>query len=257
MTLKCNQTAVIVKKFYLSILIIIIGCQENDVPITISDIPEISFKEIEFIEGQTVFDQDTLRLTLLFQDGDGDLGLRPDGVDTEDPYHDNWFYTKSDGTFVTLADRSLPGFDTLLPPYEFPYTCINYSETNETDTFYTEANEFHYNIHVKYYVKENGIFTEFDWLTAFSPNCGDRFYYYGRFPVIWVNPSSPITSPIVIGDDSFKITVTSPYSGELEYYMKSAVFQLLFRGKTIKLKVKIYDRSLNSSNWIETPPFTF
>ena len=236
-----------------------IACQEKDIPIpipipiTISDIPEISFKEIEFIEGATEFDQDTLRLTLLFQDGDGDLGLKPDGEDIKDPYHYMWFFTKSDGSFVTLADRSLSGYDTL-PPYEFPYTCINWSQIVDEDTLYTEPNEFYYNIYVSYFVKKNGVYEEFDFLALFEPQCIPISSFDGRFPRI-ASPTHQVNYPITIGDDSFKITLTSPYSGELEYSMRSAGFQLVFLDDTLKLKVKIYDRSLNSSNWIETTPF--
>ena len=235
-------------------IILVLGCQEIDIPITISDIPEISFKEIEFIDGATEFDQDTLRLTLLFKDGDGDLGLRPDGEDIKDPYHYMWFFTKTDGSFVTLADRSLPGYDTL-PPYEFPYTCINWRQIVDEDTLYTEPNEFHYNIYVSYFVKKNGVYEEFDFFALFEPQC-NLVSFDGRFPRIAL-PTDQANYPITISDDIFKIIQTSPYSGELEYSMRSVLFQLTFLDDSVKLKVKIYDRSLNSSNWIETPPFVF
>jgi hypothetical protein len=198
--------------------------------------PVISYNNIVFKNGATEFDQDSLILTINFQDGDGDLGLRPDGADTDNPYHDIWFFTKSDGSLVTLADRSLPGFDTLLPPYEFPYTCINYSEIVETYTFYTEANEFHNNIYVTFFTKKNGEYKEFDFLELFAPQC-NSVTFNGRFPLL----NDPNRD--------------SPLEGNLKYKMKSALWELTFRQDTLKLDVFIYDRALNKSNIISTPDF--
>ncbi len=196
--------------------------------------PSISFNTIAFKKGATQFDPDTLILTINFRDGDGDLGLQSQGPDTGEPYNALWYFTKNDGSFVTLADRSLPGFDTLLPPYEFPYFCINYTIAGD-DTLYVEPNEYHYNIHVKYFVKKNGVYTEFDWLTAFDPLCGETFN--GRFPLL----NDPNRS--------------RPLEGKLKYKMKSAGFELIFRQDTMKLDVFIIDRALNISNTISTPDF--
>ncbi len=200
-----------------------------------ANIPSISFNKIIFKKGNSDFDPDSLILTVNFQDGDGDLGLRSKGVDTGPPYHDLWFFTKSDGSLVTLADRSLPGFDTLLPPYEFPYYCINY-DIVDSDTMYVEPNEFHFNIYVRYFVRKNGIYTEFDWLTAFDPVCGQSFN--GRFPLLNSDPNK-----------------ARPLEGKLSYKMKSAGFELLFRQDTLRLDIYIIDRALNISNTISTPEF--
>ena len=197
--------------------------------------PTISFKDIIFKRGATEFDLDSLILTIGFQDGDGDLGLRPDGPDTQDPYNDIWFFTKTDGSFVTLADRSLPGFDTLLPPYEFPYTCINYSEIIGADTMYTEPNEFHNNIYVTFFVKKNGEYAEFDFLELSKPECNLGFD--GRYPLLNLSNRD------------------RPLEGKLKYTMKSAAWELIFRLDTLKIDVFIYDRALNKSNTISTPDF--
>ena len=197
--------------------------------------PAISYKDIIFKHGATEFDQDSLILTIGFQDGDGDLGLRPDGPDTNDPYHDLWFFTKADGSLVTLADRSLPGFDTLLPPYEFPYTCINSSQIIGVDTMYTEANEFHNNIYVTFFKKTNGEYIEFDFLELSKPQCNQG--YDGRYPLL---------------NDTNR---DRPLEGKLKYTMKSAAWELIFRLDTLKLDVFIYDRALNKSNTISTPDF--
>lgn len=198
--------------------------------------PSISYNSIIFKHGATEFDQDSLILTINFQDGDGDLGLRPDGADTRDPYHDIWFFTKSDGSLVTLADRSLPGYDTLLPPYEFPYTCINWNQIIAEDTLYTEPNEFHNNIYIKFFVKKNGVYDEFDFLELFKPQC-NSVSFDGRFPLL----NDPNRD--------------RPLEGKLKYTMKSALWELTFRQDTMKLDIFIYDRALNKSNTISTPDF--
>ncbi len=196
--------------------------------------PSISFNSIIFKKGATDLDPDSLIVTVNFQDGDGDLGLRSQGADTSSPYHDLWVFAKEDGTFLTLADRSLPPYDTLLPPYEFPYYCTNYI-VNGNDTLYVEPNKFHFNIYVKYFLKKNGIYTEFDWLTAFDPICGQTFN--GRYPLL--------------NDPNRQ----RPLEGKLTYKMKSAGFELLFRQDTLKLDIYIIDRALNISNTISTPDF--
>lgn len=198
--------------------------------------PEISFHNIVYKKGATEFASDTLVLTINFQDGDGDLGFADDSLDITPPYHqDNYFIKTDDGTYVTLADRALPGFDTLLPPYEFPYTCLNYLNTTEIDTFYTEPNEYYYNIYVNFYVRKNGIFTKFDWLELYQ-ECNTS--YNGRYPLL--NPTLK----------------ARPLTGKLRYNMESVTgFEPIFRLDTLKLEIYIYDRALNRSNIIETPEF--
>lgn len=195
--------------------------------------PSISFNKIIFKKGSTDFETDSLILTVNFQDGDGDLGLRSQGLDTGAPYHDLTMFFDGDINLVTLAHRNLPDYDTL-PPYEFPYYCINYTVI-ENDTIYVQPNKFHFNIYVKYFVRKNGIYTEFDWLTAFDPVCGQSFN--GRFPLL-NNPNR-----------------SRPLEGKLSYKMKSAGFELLFRQDTLRLDLYIIDRALNISNTISTPEF--
>ena len=75
--------------------------------------PQISFNNIVFNKGTEEFDPDSLILSLNFQDGDGDLGLRNDGADTGEPYNSLWYFIKNDGTLLTYADRNSPEYDTL------------------------------------------------------------------------------------------------------------------------------------------------
>ena len=198
--------------------------------------PSLSFNNIIFKKGGSEFSIDTLILTMNFRDGDGDLGLNPDGDDLLDPFHEFWVFTKDDGSgdYVTLADFGKPGFE-ILPPYEFPYSCINYSTIIENDTFYTEPNIYHHNIYVDFFVKKNGIYTEFDWSAINQPACNPN--YDGRFPLL---------------NESLR---DRPLEGKLKYKMQSVGFDLLFRDDSLKLEFYIYDRAHNKSNVVSTPDF--
>ena len=199
--------------------------------------PTIGYNNIEFKEGAF---QDSLIIYISFQDGDGDLGLDP--IETQEPYNDVWYFnigTSENPIPLSYSDRFTPPFDTL-PPYEFPYTCTNYTTSHgftqyEGDTLYFQSNPDHFNIFVEYFVRKNGEWTEFDWALSFDPQCNDNFD--GRFPLL--------------GDDDSD----TPLEGILRYGMVSGGFEALFRLDTLKLRLQIKDRALNNSNIIETPEF--
>ena len=196
------------------------------------DTPEISYFNVTFQKGATDFDADTLAVTLNFQDGNGDLGLTKD-FDNGEPYNDLWFFVKPDGTLLRLSDRNNPPYDTL-PDYVFPYYCTNYV-IEEIDTLYVQQNKYHFNYFVTYFVKTNGVYNEFNWVTAFDPICGETFN--GRYPLL--------------GDPRRD----KPLEGKLKYKMSSAGFELLFREDTLMLEIYILDRALHQSNTIRTPDF--
>jgi len=132
-------------------------------------------------------------------------------------------------------------YDTL-PEFKKPYNCVNWeirSVNNEVDTFYFERNPYHYNIFVKYFVKQNnGTFKEFDWVTEFAyPQCGITFD--GRFPVL-----------------SKDLGRAAALDGTIRYGMASTGFNFLFSTKTMYLEVTVFDRLLNQSNTVQTEPFT-
>lgn len=205
--------------------------------------PSISFDNVYFKEGDNQLTSDTLFVSVNFKDGDGDLGLNDNFV--APPYNDIWYFLKQDQTLLTYSDRNTQPYDTLLPPYEFPYTCYNYSieelEGDEIDTFYVEQNLDHYNIYVDFYVRKNGQYTYYDWQTAFPPECGES--YYGRFPVL--------------NRDSNNNTSYDerPLEGKLTYEMVGARIKSIFKNDTIKLEVQIQDRALNKSNTVESFEF--
>lgn len=221
------------------------------------DTPSIEFDNVYFKQGdnQNVFD--SLFVSIKFKDGDGDLGLN-DAFST-DPYNATWYFLKN-GTpvdinsgfnsgrpaddFITLSDRNTPPYDTL-PTYEFPYFCYNYLidtlDNNDVDTFYVHPNLDHYNIFVDFYVRKNGQYYYYDWLTEFAPQCGES--YYGRFPVLNRDEND---------NTSLK---ERPLEGTLAYRIVGVRILDIFKNDTLKLEIKIKDRALNESNTVETFEF--
>ncbi len=219
----------ILKHIGLVSFIAIISWSCRDIP-TYPNTPSIEYSSIYYQEGDTT---NTLMVEIDFRDGDGDLGLSK-SFDNREPYNDIWYYPNINGTsLVTYADRNTAEYDTL-PPYEFPYYCTNYS-IEESDTFYITQNPNHFNIFVDFYVKKNGQWNLYDWVTAFPPQCGES--YNGRFPIL--NET---------GADR-------PLEGSLKYKMAGLGFELIFKRDTLKLEITIQDRALNKSNTVETPEF--
>jgi hypothetical protein len=161
------------------------------------------------------------------------------------------------GKLVTDRTRMNPDYDYL--PVFNPNSCLNYAVTEllvpesaidasyniidtltnsgnrymviEDEALLYRANAYHNNIEVKYFVFENGSFVEFDWFEEFCIS------FNGRFPVLSNQTKSPL-------------------EGTIRYAMANSGFLALFSVKTLKLEIKIRDRSLNESQTIETPSFT-
>lgn len=159
------------------------------------------------------------------------------------------------GKLVTNKTRTQPGY-TYLPAYTVN-NCEFYSEDrvlvpaavadasyNILDTLKDQSNNLyyliqdpllyqknpnHYNIEVKFFVNGPTGFTEFNW----SKLC---YQYDGRFPLL--NSQS------------------SALEGTIRYGMANPSFLPLFSVKSLRLEVRIKDRSLNVSNRVSTPQFT-
>jgi len=212
--------------FALAFTVLIWGCRQlPEYPIE----PSIEFSTVFFKKGEFT---DSLFIQLDFKDGDGDLGLRPD-FDVGEPYNPFWYILKPDGQLLTYADRNTPPYDTI-PSYEFPYYCSTYL-VEEPDTFYIKQNLNHFNIFVDFYVKKNGQWNLYDWITANPPQCGET--YNGRFPLLNISGQN------------------RPLEGSLKYAMKGAGFEVIFKLDTLKLQIRIQDRALHKSNMVETPEF--
>lgn len=247
--------------------------------------PVIDYESIYYREAKAVGEKDSLVLSISFKDGNGDLGLSASQIDP--PFHDINYYLANNGNItpvekeivytnlpqfvavpngapgklVTSRTAEDPAYADDLPYFSDPYSCTFYTYTkvyvNEPDknvigdanvdsvlvvqgfpkvyvlldTFYYQRNPNHVNIEVEFWVKESGGYTLFDWEKEF---CTVSFNQ--RFPVLTEK--------------------TGPLEGSLQYAMVTTGLKSIFSIKTLKLRVRIRDRSLNTSEYIETPEFT-
>jgi len=248
--------------------------------------PEISFEDISFREAKAVGESDALVLTISFKDGDGDLGLSTTAIDP--PFHDVNFYLASGGKLIELKKKTVhsqlpqvvevppnvrgklvtvrtpddPLYKDLVPVYVdkhtsctyYSYTKVFVSESDKhifdktyyydslmytnlpkvysvLDTFFYQKNPNYSNIDVEFWVEDGGEYKLFDWEKEFC-----TISFNQRF--------------MVLSDEE------RPVSGSLQYEMITSGMKTIFGVKPLKLKVRIRDRSLNNSNFIETPEFT-
>jgi hypothetical protein len=84
---------------------------------------------------------------------------------------------------------------------------------------------------VEFWVKEGSSFVLFDWEKEFC-----TISFNQRFPVLSEKDGA--------------------LDGSLDYSMAASGMESIFGTRTLKLRIKIRDRSLNVSNTIETPEFT-
>ena len=140
----------------------------------------------------------------------------------------------SDGRRLLIESNDRPALDSqvkIVDSIQGPGGTWDYYQIR--DTLYYTPNPNHYNIEVDFLVKDPsapGGFIEFDWRKEFCTT------FDGRFPVFSDKESS--------------------IDGTLRYSMTSLGFTSLFSIKTLKLRVSIKDRSLNTSNVVETREFT-
>lgn len=217
------------------------GCFEApDFP----DTPTIAFENVEFKEGASLFD--SLIISIHYEDGNGDLGL--DDSFTDDQYVEGSYYSFDGENPINIKDIGrtidIEDFDgTTVPPYERPYTCINWIETptiNGTviqDTLFYVPSQDHFNIFVKFLYREKNAsedtpFEEFDWIGSEElPTCGSPID--ARFPIL---------KDLTESD--------APIEGTLRYGYVSSGLIPLFKDRELKLEVYIKDRELQSSNTV-------
>lgn len=211
---------------YFSAIIVTLSCTR---PPELDNVPKISFENIAFREVPN--GPDELILDIYFEDGDGDLGLRPE--ETFPPYSQRLFVTDQFGELYTY-----PATDTF-PDYNNNDWFIRKENVGSSvvnkDTIYAPINPNHYNIFINFYVMENGKEVLIDFQEEFNIAGG----YNGRFPILFDEPAND-----------------RALEGSLRYRMKSAGWLNIFSIKEIKLEIQIQDRALNKSNIIFTDTFT-
>lgn len=116
-----------------------------------------------------------------------------------------------------------------------------------SDSVKFEYNHNAFNIHVDYMVEQpDGSYELFDWQKNFC-----TMNFHARFPMLdGMVPSQPIAS------GPFTIVPSGPNRGAIKYSMVSLGFRYVMGGKKIKIRFSIKDRSLNTSNTLETQPIT-
>jgi len=227
-------------------IVILISCQ-NENNFEVSEIPEISLTSLQFINSDaTTTYQDSLILMIKFTDGDNNLGLMPYDIDS--PYHKLQFFYLRNGQLLPTQFYDNPDLikinDIVTLP---PFNCIDYAVV-QSDTLYVKRNSYYYNIVVNFLVLENGEYVNFVFENTSDLWCTENFNT--RFA-----PPTPLNHRDLDADKALIIAkMTDTFSGELKYNMVTAGFFPWFGGKTIKLRIQIFDRALNASNWIESEP---
>lgn len=195
----------------------------------------VGFESITFKENPE--GPDTLQIRVMFEDGDGDLGLSGSGIDQEPPYNEMDLITDDQGNPIYF-DANNPN----LPPFDcedyFPVRdssqVINGQPFNAGDTVRVSYNRFSRNLDIHLFIKEQEGYVEYDFRSQLCvPPLG------GRFPRL---------------KDDF--SDDKPRKGVIQYDVVSPVLLTSFRNDTLKLQVQIRDRALHESNIIESEPFT-
>ncbi|MEO1049418.1 MAG: hypothetical protein AAFX87_02270 [Bacteroidota bacterium] len=207
------------------------------------DEPQIEFSDVFLKERINTSTADSLVVVVTFEDGDGDLGLS--NTEINPPYNE-FNYPRFNGQLITLADRSIPELDTL-PPFAFPYTCLNWAieplvnNNIVEDTVYFQFNENFFNFFVEVLEQQpSGEFETVNTRLLLPPDCLGTLD--GRFPRL--------------GEDS---EGDNAKEGTIRFAIPSFIFgfKTLFGGESVlKIRLRIKDRALNTSNTVESPEFT-
>ncbi|MFT6867406.1 MAG: hypothetical protein ACJA08_002248 [Cyclobacteriaceae bacterium] len=231
----------------LSGMILLISCLDSP---EISDIPTIKFKKLEFVD--VLEGADSLKLTFDFEDGNGDIGLQVG--ETYSPFQP-FFYiiyydsAKADYENVTISDTlAVPpfyavdedGFGFLFSETDnrSMFNCSDYYfESNLADTFFVFRNEYHSNMYLKFFRKENGSYSE----TSIA-----EYFNISDCNAVVENLRIPIFDYEKFGN---------PTVGNITYTYLSNGIGLFLASDTFKLQFYIYDRQLNKSNVVDSPDF--
>jgi len=256
-----------VKLILLTPIIIFLTIFACNPPPKLPATPRIEFIEAEFWD-MGLQNPDSLNITISFEDGDSNLGLDqgeffPPRPNTIYLFHADFrldlertFFLDNDGELLKLNSKWIKPvpYDTL-PDFVHPYNCTNYT-TDTTlfyfspidgmieevkDTLYFQPHVDNFNYFIDFLIKQSdGSFQRFPWESFLgAPSCGETFNT--RFSRADVGTS----------DDN-----SGPIQGKLTYKMISRGFIFELRNKIFKFRIKIFDRSLNASNTIESEELT-
>ena len=207
-------------KFFYALAVVFlfnIGCERPpEFPAT----PSIEFGTVKFIKNSDGFDE--LLISISFQDGNGDLGLR--GFEPDPKYAELIYPRKNNGDLIFIGDPEAPAAFNVCDFRVNP----TIDDVLIEDTVYVQLNPNHNNIEIDFLLKRGSSYEEFDFRREFGPLSCQSFD--GRFPIL--------------NSEEFE----RPLEGTLEYSMVSSGFLPLFGNDTVQLQVLIRDRALNQSN---------
>ncbi len=245
-----------------------------------SDTPEISLVNLQYYQRENASEIDTLKMTIGFQDGDGNLGInkvndkgetvvlhdspgltylddayRPTNNNAESErftssvYGEKVYYvqhiSQSEKYIVTKSFKTnVPGYE-WLPPYEEPYITTNYV-INPT---------------ILDQPIEDTVYTEF--------NVNNRNFYItflmdngsGEYtPIDWTKNIPPVYTQYPFDGrftDMNKSESSAPIKGELTNNVLSIVGfnNTLIGNNLVKVQIQVQDRNFNKSNIVESEPF--
>jgi hypothetical protein len=219
-------------RYYLvfATLLGLVACyEEPEFPVE----PSIEFADIRFVESKDPSNPyDTLKITVSFRDGDGDLGI----VDPGQPFLDSLF----NGEYIRYGQ-----YDTLPE-----HNCTNYRSgyfnqngvfvqstrrVEITDTIYVRPNPYYYNFFVDLFLVKNGREEALDLIEINYPLCGNTLN--GRFRLNTDGRDKPL-------------------SGAITYNIANQSLLPFFSDDSIRVRVRIADQAAHLSNRVESPVFT-
>lgn len=197
--------------------------------------PKISFSKVA-LKTDDASGQDLLSITIFFEDGDGDLGLTSEKA-KRPPFHENTYFLATP-PYHPITDISGIPSDSLLRYGDLdslpPFSCLNYTlmsgKTGE-DTVYIQPNPKGKNFIVKFFLKKEGTFEEFNFLKETCIPSGGTF------------------TQLNTADHD------RPLRGNLTYTFRALSFYQFFDNYPIKLQIQIMDRAQHMSNVVESPEF--
>lgn len=213
-----------------------------------SEVPRISYESVQF--GFNPQGQDSLIISVNFEDGDGNLGITSEEAKSP-PFHEAT-YISADPPHDSIYNIDNISSENLLKYGDgdtLPeYNCVSYrelvrkennipvlDENDQTiiDTVYVVPNPKGKNFIVQFFIKQDdGTFEEFD---------------FERETCISANGT---IGKLNSADHE------RPLQGTLSYFYRAFNLRRYFGNNIIKMSVQLIDKKENESNIIETPEFT-
>ena|GEM_PF-2737585 len=206
--------------------------------------PNIENAKVKFIKGESEFSGDTLEITLIYTDGDGNVGLDHNNPEHRSPpFHEFTFFHRSTGEAITsdkletdqvLYEDLISYDDRKYPPFD---TLPSFSDCHYARGLYAVRNRNFSNLELLFLRKDNN---------------GNWVQYEFEQECIFLNARIP-----TIGTRNIVFEVKPLSRGRVEVVSKfiSSEWVRIFAGNILKLKLKIEDRNLNSSNYLLTDDF--